>query len=319
MRYGIAFWAACLLLACGQSGNEAGKDVPSAFPIKLGTFTAPRQHGVTDLNIYSPWEPDQYAQLTFPEHCWGINLPNTSHDSDTLVASRWEISPDSTRAVFENYPRAGVVYRSRVIVDSMAVRFAIEIENNTDQPLADIRALVCFKPDANVGNPGRSDAMSAFRDTLHQLVWFSSGGKKIQLHEQTGYHGDYPPGVEAINLRRKIVWGINIDGYTDVRSIEDVGWWFMDNHPGRIVEELADPALIAIQARDDTLRWVGLIWDPPRNLMANPANPCFHSDPSFSDCPSGGTTEAHGILFFHDGTFNRLVERALAWKAGLPN
>jgi len=32
-----------------------------------------------------------------------------------------------------------------------------------------------------------------------------------------------------------------------------VGWWFMDNHPGRVAEELADPALIAIQARDDSL------------------------------------------------------------------
>ncbi|HUU29002.1 MAG TPA: hypothetical protein VM123_14430 [archaeon] len=317
MRYGIGFFAVCLVLACGGTGKDAG-GIPATFPIKLGTFTQLRQHGVTDLFVHSPWEPEQYSQLTFPEHCWGLNLPNTSHDSDTAVASRWVISPDSSRAVFENRPREGVVYRSLAQVDSMAVRLKIEIENHSELPVNNIRALVCFKPDNTVGNPGRPDCMLAFRDTTHELVWFRSGGRNIQLHEQTTYHGDYPPNVDETNLRNKIVWGVNIEGYPDVRSIEDVGWWFMDNHPGRVVEERADPALIAIHARGDTTRWIGLIWDPPRNLMANPVNPCFHSDPSFPDCPPGGTTGAQGILLFHDGTFDRLVERALAWKAALP-
>ncbi|MFH1069778.1 MAG: hypothetical protein V1794_09205 [Candidatus Glassbacteria bacterium] len=309
-------WTACLVMACGSVGKDSS--VTSAtFPIKLGTFTTPRQHGVTDLFVYSPWEPNQYAQLTFPVHCWGVNLPNTSHDSDTAVASRWVISPDSSRAVFENHPREGVVYRSLAQVDSMAVRLSIEFENHTDQPLENIRALVCFKPNATISTPSRSDAMLAFSDTCHELTWFQSGGKGIQLHEQTTYHGDYPPRVDSTNFRRKMVWGINIEGYPDVRSVEDVGWWFMDNHPGRMVEEIADPALIAIHARGDTTRWIGLIWDPSRNLMANPANPCFHSDPSFPDCPPGGTTGAKGMLFFHNGTFEGLVERALAWKSSI--
>ena len=319
MRYVITVLAGCLLLACGPAGKKAGENVPATFPIKLGTFTDTRQHGVTDLFVFSPWEPNQYSQLTFPEHCWGENLPNTSHDSDTAVVSRWVINPDSASAVFENHPSEGVTYRSLAQVDSMAVRMTIQIENHTDLPLNNVRALVCYKPDATVGTPGRADGMLAFRDTTHELVWFPSGGKAIQLHEQTTCHGDYPPGVNETNLRNKIVWGINIEGYPDVRSVEDVGWWFMDNHPGRMVEELADPALIAIHARSDTTRWIGLIWHPSRNLMANPANPCFHSDPSFPDCPPGGTTEAQGILFFHDGTFNQLVDRALAWKAALPN
>ena len=166
MRYVITVLAGCLLLACGPAGKKAGENVPATFPIKLGTFTDTRQHGVTDLFVFSPWEPNQYSQLTFPEHCWGENLPNTSHDSDTAVVSRWVINPDSASAVFENHPSEGVTYRSLAQVDSMAVRMTIQIENHTDLPLNNVRALVCYKPDATVGTPGRADGMLAFRASL---------------------------------------------------------------------------------------------------------------------------------------------------------
>jgi len=314
MKFKSAIWIICLTLACGNFYSE-NTVAHRTYPIKLGTFADPREHGATDLFIYSPWEPGQYAQLTFPEHCWGENLPNTSHDADPPVGSPWMISEESTRAVFESHPRDSVVFRARAEADSMAVRLYLEIENNSNTPVNNVRALVCFKPDATVGTPSREDGMLAFRDTSYQMTYFPSDGRKLQLHEDTHHLGDLPPGVDKTNIRTKIVWGINIKGRPDIRSIEDVGWWYIGDHPGRVVEERADPALIAIHARNDTTRWIGTIWHPSSVLFCNPLNPCFHSDPAFKDCPAGERTGAEGVILFHNGTFDELVDRALAWEA----
>ena len=316
MKFKAVFWIIFLLSAC--SGPDIEKESrPRTFPIKLGTFSGQREHGASDLFIYSPWQPEQYAQLSFPEHCWGQNLPNTSHDANPPKISPWRISEDSTKAVHENHPREGVLFRARAETDSMAVRLSIEIENNSDLPVNNVRALVCFKPDATINSPSRADGMLAFRDTSYQMTYFPMGGRPVKLHEETHFAGDFPPGVDSTNVRTKIVWGINVKGCPDIRSIEDVGWWYIGKRPGRVVEELADPALIAVHARDDTTRWIGIIWEPPRVLFCNPLNPCFHSDPSFENCPAGGKTRAEGIILFHDGTFNGLLQRALAWKNSL--
>jgi len=284
------------------------------YPIKLGTFTQPQEHGVTDLYIHSPWDPRQYAALGFPEHCWGVNLPNTSHDSKVPVSSPWRISEDSTEAVFERNPREGVLFRAMAKADSMAVRLSLEIINDSDVGIEDIRSLICLKPDAAKGLSSRSNAMAAFCDTSYELTWFPVDGKPVQLHEDTHYQGDYPDRGWT-DIRTKINWGVNIKGGLDNRTIRDIGW-FRGNSPGRIVQEEADPALIAIHARGDTTRWLATIWNPARVLFCNPQNPCFHSDPDFADCPAGAKTGAKGIIFFHEGTFEELVKRALAWRDG---
>ena len=296
-------------LSCSKPGEIAGKDT---YPIKLGTYTDLRERGVTNLFIHSPWNPKQYAALGFPEHCWGNNLPNTSHDSRQPVESPWRISGDSTEAVFERNPREGVLYRARAAVDSMAVKLSVEIINDSDVGIEDIRSLICFKPAAAKGLASRSSAMAAFRDTSYEMTWFPVDGKPVQLHEDTHYQGDYPDRGWT-DIRTKINWGVNLRGGLDNRTIRDMGW-FRGNSPGRIVEEEADPALIAIHARGDTTRWVATIWNPARILFCNPQNPCFHSDPDFPDCPAGGETGAEGIIFFHEGSFAELVKRALAWR-----
>ncbi|MFC1537535.1 hypothetical protein ACFL4P_01775 [Gemmatimonadota bacterium] len=310
-------WPILFILACGAGRQRT--EIASTFPIKLGTFSGMREHGRTDLFVYSPWEPHTYAQLTLPEHCWGVNLPNTSHDADPAVASPWQFAADSGAAWYETSPREGVVFRARANADSMALRLAIEIENATDEPVVDIRTLVCFKPDNTIDTPSRSDGMTAFRDTCYRQTHFSSFGRKVQLHEETTFHGKYPPGVDETNVRYKIVWGINVADRPDIRSIQDVGWWYLNDRPGRVVEEIADPALIAIQSNDDSTRWLGLIWNPTQVLFCNPHNPCFHSDPAISDCPPHGSTSARGIIFFHEGTFEGLMQRVLAWKAESKN
>jgi len=309
----IALSVFCLVLSC------CGSNVPAAekskiYPIRLGTFTEPRENGVTDLFIHSPWEPEQYALLGFPEHCWGENLPNTSHNSKTPVNTPWKIGEDSAEAVQERCPREGVIFRAGAVVDSMAVRLYLEIQNKTDIPIKNIRSLICFKPDASKGRPSRSDGMLSFRDTSYQMIWFPVESNPVQLHEDTHYHGDYPDRGWT-DIRSKINWGVNVKGGPDNRTIHDMGW-FRGNSPGRIVEEVADPPLIAVHARDDPTRWIATIWHPARILFCNPQNPCFHSDPDFADCPAGGRTGAEGIIFFHEGTFEELVQRALAWKAG---
>jgi len=298
-------------ISCSQPAEIPEK---RSSPIKLGTFTEPKEHGVTDLFIGSPWNPAQYAALGFPEHCWGTNLPNTSHDSKVPVSSPWKISGDSTRAVFERNPRDSVLYRASAVVDSMAVRLSVEIVNDSEVPIEDIRSLICLKPAGTRDVPGRSTAMTAFRDTSYEMTWIAVDGKPVQLHQDTHYQGDYPDRGWT-DIRTKINWGVNIKGGLDNRTILDMGW-FRGNSPGRIVEEEADPALIAIHARGDTTRWLAMIWNPARVLFCNPQNPCFHSDPDFSDCPAGGKTRVEGIIFFHQGSFEALVKRALAWRDG---
>jgi hypothetical protein len=313
MKFKHIVWTGLLLLACGSTGKQQ-TEVATTFPIKLGTFDGTRLTGVKDIFIHSPWQPDTYAQLTFPEHCWGVDLPNTSHDADPAAASPWQFNADSSAAWYERNPREGVTFRATAEADSMAVRLRIVIGNQTELPIKDIRTLVCFKPDDTIDTPSRSDGMTAFRDTCHRQTYFSYSGRRVQLHEETTFHGDYPPGVDESNARNRVVWGINLVGQPDIRSIKDVGWWYLDNRPGRVVEELADPALIAIRSSEDSTRWLGLIWEPASVLFCNPRNPCFHSDPVIADCPPGGTSGADGVLLFHQGTFEQLLDRALAWR-----
>ncbi|MBN2288154.1 MAG: hypothetical protein JXQ83_02405 [Candidatus Glassbacteria bacterium] len=299
------------LVCLGCTGPAAGP-VEKTCPIKLGTFEGQRGNAVTDLQIYSPWDPGQYAHLAFPEHCWGRGLPNTSHNSGKLVGSPWRISDDSSAAVFERQPRDSVLFRARAAADSMAVRLSLEIVNSSGQPVNDIYALVCFKPDATVGLPPREDALAGFRDTSYRMTWFPVDGEPVQLHEGTHYRGDLPDRGWT-DLRSNINWGVNVKGGPDNRTVSDIDW-FRDKGPGRIVEEVADPALIAIHDRSDTTRWVGIIWEPARVLFCNPRHPCFHSDPALADCPAGGRSGAEGMIFFHHGPLAGLVERATAWR-----
>lgn len=299
----LAFTASCLMFSCSK---EVAQE--QTLPIKFATFTEPREHGTKDLFIYSPWEPEQYALLGFPEHCWGENLPNTSHNSSPPVLSPWQFNADSTVAEYEHSPREGVLFRARAVVDSMAVKLFLEIENNTDIPIKNIRTLICLKPDASRGLPSRSDGMLAFRDTSYQMTWFPVERKPVQLHEETHYHGDYPDRGWT-DIRSKINWGVNLKGGLDNRTLPTIGW-FRGNSPGRIVQEEADPALIAVHSRQDENRWIATIWNPARILFCNPQNPCFHSDPQLPDCPVGARTGAEGILFFHTGSFESLVQKA---------
>ena len=285
-----------VLVSCGRPSSAP--EPANTFPVKFGTFTEPREHGTKDLFIYSPWDATEYASLTFPEHCWGINLPNTGHNSTSPVSSPWRFNADSTAAWYEHSPREGVLLRTRASVNQTVVRMYLEIVNASDRPIEDIRTLICFKP----------EKMAAFRDTNYSLTYVAVDGKPVQLGEDTHYHGDLPDRGWK-DLRSNINWGVNLKGGLDNRTLPTIGW-FRGNSPGRIVAEEADPALIAIHSRKDKNRWVATIWNPARLLFCNPRNPCFHSDPQMPDCPAGGTTRAEGILFFHTGSFDSLVQKA---------
>ena len=282
-----------------------------ARPIKLGTYTEMREHGVRDLFIHSPWEPEKFASLSLPEHCWGHDLPNTSHDNPIPMSSPWRIGPDSSSAVFEYEPRPGVLYRARAHADSIAVRLEVGIVNRTAEPIKDIRTLICLKPDQSQALTRRPDALSEFRDTSFSNTWIAVAGKPVQLGIGTHYTGDLPDRGWK-DLRTNINWGVNVKGGRDNRTIEDINW-FRGNSPGRIVEEVADPPLIAIHSSQDENRWLATIWCPARVLFCNPRNPCFHSDPEIPDCPAGDSVSVKGIIFFHEGPFESLLERSRAW------
>ena len=282
-----------------------------ARPIKLGTYTEPREHGVRDLFIHSPWDPERYAALSFPEHCWGNDLPNTSHDNAEPMNSLWRIGPDSSEAAYEYAPRPGVLFRARARSDSLAVRLEVEIVNHTAEPIKDIRSLICLKPDQSQALPRRPTALAEFRDTSFSNTWIAVDGKPVQLGVGTHYTGDLPDRGWK-DLRTNINWGVNVKGGRDNRTIEDINW-FRGNSPGRIVEEAADPPLIAIRSSRDENRWLAAIWYPARVLFCNPRNPCFHSDPEIPDCPAGDSVNVKGIIFFHEGSFESLLERTRAW------
>jgi hypothetical protein len=290
---GLTSLLICLVFSCAKEVVQV-----QTFPIKLGTFTEPREHGTKAFFISSPWNSQEYLSVTFPEHCWGINLPNTSHDSKLPVMSPWRFNADSTAAEYERSPREGVLFRASARVDSTAVRMYLEITNDSDTPIENIRTLVCLWP----------YKMESFRDTNYSQTYVAIDNKPARLGTDTHYHGDLPDRDWGERWRSEINWGVNIAGGLDNRTLPTVGW-FRGNSPGRIVEEEADPALIAIHSRQDKNRWLAIIWNPARVLFCNPGNPCFHSDPQMPDCPPGGRTTAEGVLFFHNGSFESLISK----------
>ena len=52
---------------------------------------------------------------------------------------------------------------------------------------------------------------------------------------------------------------------------------------------------------EDGRRWVIAAWEPCERTLANPACPCFHSDPKFPDCPPGATVRVRGGVWFYQG------------------
>lgn len=309
--------AASALLACeADSGGSRLDPLPG-----LSTYVEMRTGGVRDVFIHSPWEPAEFLSLGFPEHCWGGGggLPNTSHDSREPMASPWRFNADSTAGWYENIPKPGVIYRARVEADSMAVRLIATIVNGTDEPITDIRSLVCMKPDSHNGAPKRPDAIAGFRDTSFSRTWIFVDGRPVRLGEETTYHGDIPDRDWAEHeIRSRINWGVNIKGGLDNRTINDIGW-FRGNSPGRIVDEVADPAVIAIGDKDHADRWLATIWSPSRVLFSNPQNPCFHSDPSIPDCPPRDSVTVNGMVFFHQGSLDGLLGRVESWQAEMQN
>ncbi|HLA38689.1 MAG TPA: hypothetical protein VJ417_01760 [Candidatus Glassbacteria bacterium] len=303
---------ALIVLSAVLAGAPAVRLVVAAEAgIRLDTYKDKRESAVRDLHIYSPWHADHYLNLSLPEHCWGRNLPNTSHDSREPISSPWGIAPDMASARYDAQPKPGVTFRARARVDSMAVNLLLEIANDTDSAITAMRALICLKPDRYKGAPGRPDAMSEFRDTSYARTWIAVDGQPVKLHDQTRYTGDYP-NRGWTDIRSKINWGVNVKGMPDNRVLPDMSW-FRGNSPGRIVEEVAWPPVMAVQAEDNPNHWLAIIWKPAHVMFCNPQNPCFHSDPKIADCPAHGTTRVEGVVFFHEGTIESLIARAQAW------
>ncbi|HUU29993.1 MAG TPA: hypothetical protein VM123_19485 [archaeon] len=283
------FFLPLLILSCSNPEVEKKE---TASPIRFGTYIGTASDETTNLlHIYSPWNSSQHLTVNFPEHCWGVNLPNVSHSSTVKIPEPWSFNEDSTEAFFEHIPRQGVLFRAEARAESMGVRLSIKITNNSDTPISDIRVLVCVRP----------DQMTAFRDTEYARTYVAVEGKPLKLGIETHYSGALPE-------RLPPCWALNVKGGPDNLTFQDLGW-FRDG-PGRIVQERAYPPLTAIQSREDPDRWIATIWNPARLLFANPFIPCFHSDPLVPDCPHGETTRTEGLIIFHEGTYASLLERA---------
>lgn len=284
--------AICAGLGCL---NGASKPVPPAG-IKLSSLPGnPGQETTNLLLIGSPWDPAERFQLNFPEHCWGVGLPNVSHSSTVQIDSPWLFNADSSRAWFDYEPRPGVIFHAGAEAESMAVRLSLEIENRSDTAITDIRTLICLRP----------GGLTGFNDTSYARTFVAVDSAPARLGKDTHYHGPLPEKGPAF-------WALNVAGGPDNLAFEDLGWFKPGSGPGRIVEERTDPPLIAVRAEGSPERWLGTIWRPARLVFSNSRIPCIHSDPLPPDCPPGQSTQAEGLIIFHEGDYKSLLARVKA-------
>lgn len=276
-----------------------GCSAPGGTPSATGkiTFSSrpgdPSRETTNLLLVGSPWEPGEKLSLNFPEHCWGVGLPNVSHSSTVKIDRPWLFNPDSSRAWFEYEAREGVTFRATATAESMAVRLSLEIENRSDIPISDIRTLVCL----------RHDGSAEFHDTSYARTFAAVDSRPARLGADTRYTGPLPESGPAL-------WAFNVKDGPDNLAFEDLGWFHPGSGPGRIVEERTWPPLIAVRSDREAERWLGTIWHPARMVFSNKRNPCIHSDPLPPDCPPGETSRAEGLILFHEGSFEGLLERA---------
>ncbi|MCE5269768.1 hypothetical protein LLH00_00610 [bacterium] len=271
----------------------------NAAGVKLSSLPGKPDKDITNLLLVSsPWNPTECLQLNFPEHCWGRGMPDVNHSNPVQVDTPWRLSDDSSRAGFEYSPRDGVTFRAEAEADSMAVRLSLEIDNRTDTAITDIRTLICLRP----------GSLAAFLDTAYARTFVAVNGRPALLGRDTHYSGPLPESSP-------VFWALNVAGGPDNLTFDDLGWFRPGSGPGRIVEERADPPLIAVRAKGTPERWLATIWTPARLVFSNKRIPCIHSDPLPPDCPPGETTRARGLVIFHEGSFEGLVERAKALLA----
>ena len=292
MRNLVSLLLAAVLVPPGGPAN-AGQRATTQYPVRLGAYEGTRTDATHLIRIYSPWYPGQYLSINFPEHCWGKGLPNVTHMSETPVTTPWRYNADSTDAIFEHEARPGVVYRSFARVDSMAVRLRLEIENKSDSAITDVRTLICLRP----------DQMTTFMEHGYSMTRVFVAGRPVIPGIDTHYWGPLPE-------NRETCWALRVAGVNDSLDFSGLSWFTPEGGPGRIVEERADPSLIAIHERDNDLRWLATIWQPAKLIFANPSIPCIHSDPLPPDCPAGKTVQVEGIVLFHDGDEQSLLARA---------
>jgi len=279
----------CLL--CGYCSSPAAASPVGA--IRLGAYEGTRTDATHLIRIYSPWYPGQYLSINFPEHCWGKGLPNVTHMSQTPITTPWRYNADSTEAVFELQARPGVIYRSRARVDSMAVRLSLEIENKSDSAITDVRTLICLRP----------DQMASFKEHSYDMTWVFVGGRPAHMDTDTHYDGPLPEGHAPS-------WALRVAGVPDSLDFSGLSWFTPGGGPGRIVQERAQPPLIALHERGNEKRWLATIWQPAKLVFSNPSIPCIHSDPLPPDCPPGQTVRVKGMVLFHDGDIESLLVRA---------
>ncbi|MFC1614257.1 hypothetical protein ACFL5K_03065 [Gemmatimonadota bacterium] len=295
--------AVIAVASCAEKKPVNQVSQTESHPIRLFTHRDTSESMLNMLYVRSPWDENEYMALDFPEHSWGTNFSGVSTDTrDGLPhPSRWKFNSDSTEAWYEVNTRDGNLFRASASVDSMAVRTEMRFTNRTQQPISDIRILVCTRP----------HTMAAFADTSFAMTWVAVDGIPVQLGEGTTMIGEVPED----HVRHVM----NVRGGPDNRELDDLGWFSASwSIPFcRLTEELSWPPVVAVHARGDMTRWLGTIWNPSRAIFSNPRIPCIHSDPVPEECAPGESTVTRGAVFFHDGTMEGLIVRADRWQGSM--
>jgi hypothetical protein len=134
------------------------------------------------MHISSPWNPDDYVAVNFPEHCWGKGMSNVSHVSPEPIECPWVFSEGDSSGLLERSPDEGITCRFTAHVEGTSVRTSMEVENRSSEPILDIRVLICT----------RTRFLPTFCDESYDPTFVWTEGRAVNIEAGTNYDGPLP-------------------------------------------------------------------------------------------------------------------------------
>lgn len=226
--------------------------------------------------ISPPWESKEYIYIDFPEAIFtGETLFYLGHIDSRFPArynyklpeAAWEETDSGVRYERKLDDEVSLGGEAKLKgKDTIALK--IWIENNSDEPLKDIKLQTC-----------------SFLYPIKEFSQMTNANKLI-------HHADL--GWITLEYAQKNLHNIPENG----RFL--VGW--------REGPAIADLPIIITQSEDKshyvTMTW----FENTYSFIGNENHPCFHADPFFQDIASGKTGQIKGEMVFFEGSLDDFVK-----------
>ena len=245
------------------------------------------------IEIHSPWDPDDYVAVNYPEHFATSQGMLMHHRSDIETPYRqtkpvqWEIGEDGRRAGYTCEFENGLVFSVELCSTDREVTQSIRLRNGSDRPLTHLRPTLCARLDG-WREFGNADNKPAHLDRTYALI----DGKLTAMSQ---VWASIPQERKQIGEGR--VWpGCNVRG----QRYQNDNWYIADHE--------CDAGFIAVRSKERE-RYVAIFWPKCRLVFTNTNCPCIHADPELPDCAVGEEVSLSGEVIFHEGSLQSLVER----------